>query len=60
MKKEIRKKRSEFSDKENIIFYTDEFGIKNTFRNIYACSKRGKLVNDERKCLSTENLNIVA
>ena len=37
-----------------------ESGIKNTLRNEYAWSPRGKLVNDERKGHATEKLNIIA
>ncbi|HET8685263.1 MAG TPA: IS630 family transposase [Methanosarcina sp.] len=48
------------TEKENIIVYIDESGIKNTLRNEYAWSPRGELVKDERKGRATEKLNIVA
>jgi hypothetical protein len=48
------------AEKENNIVYIDESGIKNTLRNEYAWSPRGKSVNDERKGYAIEKLNIIA
>ncbi|CAK8718264.1 hypothetical protein LDFHOB_07655 [Candidatus Electronema aureum] len=46
------------AEKENNIVYIDESGIKNTLRNEYAWSPRGKLVNDERKGHATEKSQV--
>lgn len=45
---------------DQLIVYIDESGIKNTLKNPYGRSLRGRLILDDKKGHATEKLNIIA